>query len=127
MSTLFPCSLLRLAGALLCCLSMAACSDSSETHTAAGDPERGRELLWQFGCGSCHRIEGVVGAVGEVGPPLDGIAHRVYIAGVLANTPENLARWIRVPQEVDPLTAMPNLGVTEEQARDIVAYLHRRG
>ena len=127
MSILLPPSPARIVAPLLCCLLMAACGDSSETNTAAGDPERGRELLWQFGCGSCHEIEGVVGAVGQVGPPLDGIAHRVYIAGVLVNTPENLARWIRVPQDIDPLTAMPNLGVTEEQARDIVAYLHRAG
>ena len=89
-----------------------------------GDAERGRTLLWQFGCGSCHEIHGVVGAVGRVGPPLDEFARRVYIAGVLANTPENLQRWIRAPQEVDPHSAMPDLGVSAEQARDITAYLY---
>lgn len=115
------------ATSLLACTALAGCGPSpDEINTAAGDAERGRQLLWQFGCGSCHKIEGVVGAVGEVGPPLDGMAKRVYIAGVLANTPENLMRWIRMPRQIDPLTAMPDLGVTEEQARDIVAYLHSR-
>jgi len=108
------------------CLLAAGCGSASETHTAGGDAERGRELLWQFGCGTCHRIEGVVGAVGEVGPPLDGLARRVYIAGVLTNTPENLARWIRMPQDIAPKTAMPDLGVTEEQARDMAAFLYLR-
>jgi cytochrome c1 len=45
------------------------------------------------------------------------------IAGQIANTPEMMTRWIRNPQHVDPLTAMPNLGVTERDARDIAAYL----
>lgn len=87
--------------------------------------ERGKQLLWQYGCGACHRIEGVAGAQGNVGPPLDNIAKRVYLAGVLPNTRENLVRWIMAPQEIDPLTAMPDTGVTETQARDIAAYLYR--
>lgn len=110
---------------LLCCL--AALIGGCERPTAAipgADIERGRELLWQFGCGSCHEIEGVIGGVGKVGPPLQGMARRVYIGGVLSNTPEHLAQWIRTPQAFDPPTAMPNLGVTPEQARDMAAYLY---
>ena len=83
----------------------------------------GRLLLRQFGCGSCHEIPGVAAAKGRVGPPLGGIASRVYLAGVLPNSPENMARFIRRPREVDPRTAMPDLGVTEAHARDMVAYL----
>ncbi|HJS78281.1 MAG TPA: cytochrome C, partial [Burkholderiales bacterium] len=63
-------------------------------------------------------------AHGKVGPPLGGIARRVYIAGVLPNTPERMAQFIRAPQSADPRTAMPTLGVTEEHARDMVAYLY---
>jgi len=77
-----------------------------------------------YGCGACHVIPGVTGATGMVGPPLDGWSRRVYIAGNLANTPENLVRWIRYPQAVEPGTAMPDLGVNEADARDIAAYLY---
>lgn len=89
-----------------------------------GSPERGKEEIRRFGCGSCHEIAGVPGAQGLVGPPLTGIADRAYIAGRLANSPSNLMRWIMIPQGVDSLTAMPNLGVSEQQARDIAAYLY---
>ncbi len=88
-----------------------------------GDPERGRLLLRQFGCGACHRISGVADAQGNVGPPLDGVAKRVYLAGVLPNSADSMARWIRAPKAIDPQTAMPDLGVSEEHARDMVAYL----
>jgi cytochrome c1 len=54
---------------------------------------------------------------------LEGFASRTLIAGRLANTKENLVRWLRQPHQVDPLTAMPDMGVTEADARDIAAYL----
>lgn len=107
--------------ALLICA--AACS--AENTALQGDPERGRLLLRQFGCGSCHRISGVADAQGNVGPPLDGVARRVYLAGVLPNSPASMASWIRTPRAFDPRTAMPELGVGEAHARDMVAYLYR--
>ena len=73
---------------------------------------------------TCHTIPGVPGARGVVGPPLTGIADRVHLAGRLTNTAENMARWIRHPREVDPRTAMPDTGVSEQDARDISAYLY---
>ncbi len=89
-----------------------------------GNAEHGRLLLRQFGCGTCHRIAGVADAQGNVGPPLDGVAQRVYLGGVLPNSPDNMVRWIRGPKDFDPQTAMPALGVGEEHARDMVAYLY---
>jgi cytochrome c1 len=76
-----------------------------------------------YGCASCHTIPGIAGADALVGPPLDRIASRTYVAGVLVNTPENLVRWIQDPPGVDPLTAMPNLRVNEADARDIATFL----
>ncbi|WP_342447701.1 c-type cytochrome [Mesorhizobium australicum] len=77
------------------------------------------------GCSGCHTIPGVPGAQGQVGPRLDSSpADRVFIAGVLANNPENLIRWIRAAREINPHTAMPSTGITEQQARDIAAYLY---
>lgn len=98
-------------------------------HAAAatgGDPRRGEAMFIQYGCGSCHSLQNVREATGSVGPPLDGIAGRVIIGGHLANTPENMERWIRDPQHVSPGTAMPDLGVGEADARDITAFLYTR-
>lgn len=98
---------------------------SAAPPDAEREAEQGRLLLQQFGCGGCHKIPGVAAADGTVGPPLTGIRERVYLAGVLPNTPDNMVRWIRAPQEVDPQTAMPDLQVTEPHARAMMAYLYR--
>lgn len=90
---------------------------------APATPERGRVAIDAYGCGACHMIPGVDGAVGLVGPPLVAWSRRTVIAGELPNTPENLVRWIMHPQAVEPGTAMPNLGVSEADARAIAAYL----
>jgi cytochrome c1 len=109
----------------LLCLALTACGPHPLPAGVAGDPERGKLLLRQYGCGSCHTIPGVAAARGNVGPPLEAIGSRVYLAGVLPNTPQNMVRWIRTPQEIDPRTAMPNLQVPEQHAQDMVAYLYR--
>ena len=96
---------------------------STET---GGDPERGEAMFIQYGCGSCHALRSVRGATGMVGPPLDGVAVREIIGGHLANNPSNMERWIQDPQHVSPGTAMPNLGVGKEDARDITAFLYTR-
>jgi mono/diheme cytochrome c family protein len=88
-----------------------------------GDPARGRLALQLHACASCHVIPGVSGADVHVGPPLRGVASRRLIAGRLPHTADNLVRWIRDPKSVDPDTAMPTVGVGEQDARDIAAYL----
>lgn len=90
----------------------------------AADATRGPAKLREHGCVACHTVPGVPGADGRVGPRLDRVKDQAYIAGVLANSPQNLVAWIRRPKDIDPLTAMPNLGVGEEDARDIAAYLY---
>ncbi|HEY7614755.1 MAG TPA: cytochrome c oxidase assembly protein [Gemmatimonadales bacterium] len=120
------------AAALLLLLFLPACerpralSAAEAERVVGGDPGRGALAFRRYGCGSCHSVEGSPGAVGLVGPPLGGIAARAYIAGVLTNTPEHLARWIQSPQDVDSLTAMPDLDVTAGEARDIAAWLYTR-
>jgi len=113
---------------LLMVLVSAACTTANDDAVVraitGGRPERGRHSLEQYGCGSCHEISGVARAWGRVGPPLDGLAVRGYLAGRLTNEPKNLIRWIRHPREVDPATAMPELGVSERDARDMAAYLY---
>jgi mono/diheme cytochrome c family protein len=90
---------------------------------ASVSPARGRTAIQQYACVACHTIPGVTGPEARVGPPLGGIATRTTLGGVLPNSPENIVRWIREPQKVAPLSAMPDLGVTERDARDIAAYL----
>jgi cytochrome c len=105
----------------------AGCQRGFEREAAAmtgGDPARGKATISRFGCVACHQIPGVSGAQGMVGPPLEGVARRSYIGGVLGNSPENMIRWVQNPQAIDQKTAMPNLGVTDADARDIAAYLY---
>lgn len=78
--------------------------------------------LFLYGCAQQHS-SGVPAADGTVGPPLTNVATRSYLAGVFP-TPENLIHWIRHPQQIDAGTAMPDLGVSVEQARHIAAYLY---
>jgi len=98
---------------------------STIADTSAADGERGRLLMRLHACRSCHEIPGLVGADVHVGPDLSEAGSRRYIAGVLKNTRENMVRWITDPPAVDPLTAMPDLGVTPAQAADMAAYLYQ--
>ena len=91
---------------------------------AGGDAQRGAVAIQSYGCGSCHNIPGIPGADAMVGPPLDGWAERRYIAGSLLNEPQHLIEWIRFPQAIEPGSAMPNMGISEQEARDISAYLY---
>jgi cytochrome c1 len=89
-----------------------------------GNASRGSQRITEFGCAACHTIPGVKNANGNVGPPLTRIGDRTYIAGMLRNTPANLVRWIREPQAVVPGNAMPDMKISEADARDIAAYLY---
>jgi cytochrome c len=121
---------LGLFAAALLAACAASCGGSSEAERAAaemtggGSPARGRAAIERYGCATCHTIPGVRGADALVGPPLTQVASRAYVGGVLTNSPENMIRWIRDPRAVDPLTAMPTLGVTDQDARDIASYLY---
>jgi mono/diheme cytochrome c family protein len=89
-----------------------------------GAAERGRIAIQQYACSTCHVIPGIRGPDAQVGPSLGGIAGRIYIAGVLVNTRAHMVEWLRHPQKIKPLSAMPDLGVTDSDARDIAAYLY---
>lgn len=92
--------------------------------TGGGNPHTGKETIRRYGCQGCHTIPGIRDANGLVGPPLDHLSKRIYLAGELPNTTENLMRWIQHPHEIHPRTAMPEMGVSEQDARDISAYLY---
>jgi cytochrome c2 len=90
--------------------------------TGGGDPDRGRQAILASGCGACHTIKGVTGADGKVGPDLSSISTQIY-GGAGQHDPNLLIAWIRQPRQVRPDTAMPDLGLSENAARDIAAYL----
>jgi cytochrome c1 len=115
------------AAALLCVIAaLAGCDEApgKVSEFTGGSPKNGKAAIDHYGCASCHTIPGIRGANGLVGPPLNQIASRVYIGGVLTNTPENMLRWLRDPPAVDPKTAMPNVHLTDSDARDVAAYLY---
>ena len=90
----------------------------------AGDPDRGKTLVRRYGCAGCHNIPGVQGASGKVGPDLAGVAGRVYLGGVVNNTPDNMIQWIVNPREIDEKSAMPRTGISHVEARHVAAYLY---
>jgi len=114
---------------VLLAAAMSSACDSGQAAREAesltgGSVERGRAAIGKYGCGSCHTIPGIAGAEATVGPPLTSIAVRGYLAGHLPNSPDNMIRWIQHPQRIDPQVAMPEMGVTDQDARDITAYLY---
>jgi len=114
---------------LLCALaaaaSLGACKRSAHSRDVpGGDVERGRSAIKKYACGTCHIIPGVEGAVGQTSHPLHGFSNRGDIAGVAPNTPQNLIKWVQKPTDLLPRTKMPALGVTDQDARDIAAYLY---
>jgi cytochrome c1 len=103
--------------------ALSACSAPS-TPQVFGNPSRGRITIIRESCGSCHDIPGVQAADGAAGPPLGGFASRTTVAGMLPNTPQNLALWLKSPQAIVPGNAMPDMGLTDRQAADVAAFLY---
>ena len=101
----------------------AACLLPAAQVARADSVARGRDLLVQYRCGSCHTIPGVPGSRGQVAPPLTAWSQRSYIAGRLPNRPDLLARWIVAPQSLVPGTMMPSMGVSPQEAQAMVASL----
>ena len=108
---------------LLLLLPSALCLLTCAKSEHKDDTVRGKMLIEKYGCTACHAIPGVAGPKGMVGPPLDHVGSRAYIAGKFPNTPDAMARWVQNPQALDPQNAMPNLGVTPAEAKDIAGYL----
>jgi cytochrome c len=112
---------------LAAAIALSGCSDEGTKRSRllpGANPDRGKIALTTYGCVSCHTIPGVRGSNSLVAPPLIGISQRSYLAGMLENTPANLRSWIQHPHKVNPHTAMPEQGVTDQDASDMAAYLY---
>jgi cytochrome c oxidase subunit II len=74
-------------------------------------------------CVTCHTIRGTQ-AGSRVGPDLTHIGSRQTIAaGTLPNTREHLIEWVRDPQSIKPGTRMPANRLSDDDLREVVAYL----
>lgn len=119
-----PGAKLRIAVALTSlALGVAGCEEGQDV-SAIGNAKEGAGLIMPVGCGRCHTVPGIEGATGQVGPSLQDIGRRKIIAGILANTPTNMVKWLKSPQSVVPGNAMPDMGLSDRQASDITAYLY---
>jgi cytochrome c2 len=117
MKRLFPVLLLAL---------LTACEKRPPTYEplSGGNPRTGQQLVARYGCAACHEIKGIAHADSKVGPSLTGIRGSSYVGGVLPHSAGNLVKWIVHPRTYSPKTAMPELGVSEAEARDMAAYLY---
>ena len=119
---------LLLGSAFSVMFSLAGCDGGQAVRPYAvavdGNATHGKQLIEGYGCGSCHTIPGIHNGNGMVGPPLLSFSRRTMIAGELPNTQANLVRWIEHPTQVEAHTAMPDLGLNDDQAYDIAAYLY---
>jgi cytochrome c len=109
------------------CLMSGACSQDAERlaeELTGGDVERGEQAFRRYGCGACHELHGRGWAQGHVGPSFHDFAQQTYLPGGQPNTPRALVRWITHPRLVEPRTAMPDLNVSERDARDLAAFLY---
>lgn len=116
--------------ALAVLFATAACREEApppHLRLPGAEAGRGRTVIVERGCGACHVIPGIPGAVAWVGPPLMEWSRRGYVGGRLPNAPENLVAWLRDPQAISPGSAMPSLGLSEGEARDAAAYLYTLG
>ncbi len=96
---------------------------------ASGLASEGARIYQNAPCAICHRVKGISGFSkqyegGFRGPDLTHFAGRSTLAaGVLDNTPDNLATWIQDPQTVKPGALMPRLGLKGHELTALVAYL----
>jgi cytochrome c oxidase subunit 2 len=87
------------------------------------EAQQGAQLFARSACVGCHTVAGTP-AQGKQGPDLTHVGSRTTLAaGIIPNTPENLARWLKDPQAIKPGNKMPTLGLSDADIRLLVAYL----
>jgi cytochrome c1 len=106
--------------------ALAACKQPPETRQVpdAAAMERGLAAIERAGCAACHEIPGLDWPRGRTGPSLAGFDDVGPIAGALPNTPDNLAAFVRNAPAAKPGSTMPAMPLSEDEARDVAAYLY---
>ena len=116
---------LRLSACALA-LVTTACADKTDAPRvlAGADPSRAVTIMERAGCGACHAVPGLEWPAGSLGPSLDGFGGSPLIAGRLPNQPAVLTSFLRDAPSLLPDTAMPAMPLTQDEARDVAAYLY---
>lgn len=112
-------------GLLAACALLAACDGPPDRTPTLGDADaaRGRQLVVDKGCAACHVFPDVPWPRGGLGPSLENFARQGLIAGRLPNQPGVLMQFIRDAPALVPGTAMPAITLSDQDARDVTAYL----
>ena len=107
-------------------LALSACVDKADLPRpiVQADAAEGLAIIRQVGCAACHTIPGVAWPQGRSGGNLSGFGALPMIAGRLPNQPDVLIGWLIDAPSMDPGTAMPPMPLTQDQARDVAAYLY---
>jgi len=88
----------------------------------AGDAVQGKDVFARNACVGCHTIRGV--SAGTLGPDLTHFGGRaLFGAGLWPTNPENVAAWVKDPPALKPGAKMPNLHLSDADARAVAAYL----
>jgi cytochrome c oxidase subunit 2 len=92
---------------------------------ASEEAGRGAQTFREMTCAQCHAVGAVNGAGPSptAAPDLTHLASRSTLgAGVLTNTPENLALWLKDPQRIKEGSHMPSLKLRKHQIAELVSY-----
>lgn len=113
------------APALGLALLLAACDGPPDRTPTLGDADvqRGRQLVVDKGCVACHAFPDVKWPRGGLGPSLQDFGRQGLIAGRLPQQPGVLMQFVRDAPAHSPGTAMPAIPMTDQEARDVTAYL----
>ncbi|KQP23310.1 cytochrome C [Pseudorhodoferax sp. Leaf267] len=87
------------------------------------DVARGIRLVSTKGCVACHTFPDVAWPRGALGPSLENFGGQGLIAGRLPNQPGVLMQFVRSAPAMVPGTAMPVMPMSDQEARDVTAYL----
>lgn len=110
---------------MLACAALAACNGPPDRTPTLGNAQasRGQQLVADKGCVACHSFPDVKWPRGGLGPSLENFARQGLIAGRLPNQPGVLMQFVRDAPALVPGTAMPAIQMTDQEARDVTAYL----
>ncbi len=107
------------------CAGLTACDGPPDRTPTLGDADRqkGRQLVIDKGCVACHTFPDVAWPRGGLGPALGHFGYQGLIAGQLPNQPGVLMQFVRNAPALVPGSAMPAVPMSDQEARDVTAYL----
>jgi cytochrome c oxidase subunit 2 len=87
-----------------------------------GAAAEGKGVYTRTACVGCHTIRGV--SAGTLGPDLTRFGGRaLFGAGLWPTTSDNVVAWLKDPPALKPGAKMPNLHLTDAEAKALAAYL----